>query len=240
MSLVNIYDIAIQPKSIHFTDGGDFEPDGNETLQESDWYNTGVYTDLTDGNKTIISIPATFTTGHAYLVSLNLSCNAIPDGGAAFVNSWLSSWQIQARMSGNNVAYTEQHYTSIAPEYDTLTTNSVSMPQSFIIVMDTSRELDLYITCNADAFINLQVESSTWGINNSNLTPYVVSGQISTIDLGHVNIVVNGVPPVPPPQPIPPVYDPVPPLLQNQGGILTNLAGLVVPIPTNKIYPPII
>jgi hypothetical protein len=240
MSLVNINDTAIQPKSIHFTDGGDFEPDGNETLQGSDWYHTGVYTDLADNYQQIVSVPGTFTSGHAYLVSLNIALNVIPYGGASSVNSWLSSWQIQARMGGNNVAYTEQHYTSISPQFETLSTNSVSMPQSFIIVMDTSRKLDLYITCNADAYVNYSLLSATWGINNSNLTPYVVSGQISVIDLGNVNTVVYGVPPVPPPQPIPPVYDPVPPLLQNQGGILTNLAGLVVPIPTNKIYPPII
>ena len=231
MSLVNIYDTAIQPKSIHFLDGGDFEPNGTETLQESDWYHTGDYTNLTDNYEQIVSIPASFTTGHAYLVSLNIALNAKPVGGYGTIqNTYLNSWQIQARMSGKNVLYTDQHYTSINPAVS-LATTSTSLPQSFIIVMDTSRELDFYISCNVDKINSSGTQ--TWGINDN--PSYVVSGQISAIDLGQVNIVVNGVPPVPPPQPIPPVKNPVPPLLQNQGGILTNLAGLVTPYvyPTN-------
>jgi hypothetical protein len=229
MSLVNITDREIEPKSIHFTDGGVFDPDpAVDTLQTADWATTVPSAPLADNAQYVVTLGTNFNTGHAYLISTNIAVNAYPQGGFGTTpTTFLNSWEVACYMGGQVIYSTIQHWTSINSQNSMATTNA-SMPSSFIIVVDTTRTLQMYLTCNSDT-------SSGSGIWTVNANPaYVVTGKTSYIDLGQVTIVQQGIPPVPPPQPIPPVTDPVSDLLITQGGIYTNLSGFV----SQYVYPP--
>jgi hypothetical protein len=237
MSLVNITDTAIEPKSLHFTAGGVFEPDpASDTLQTTDWSQITQITPLQDNQQVILPLGSNFNTGHAYHICCNLGLNAMPLGGyGATPDTFLNSWEIACKMGGNVIYSTISHWSSINST-QTMATTNVSLPISFIIVVDTTRTLDLFFTCNADyhTFSGGGISGSgEWSINAD--PAYVVTGKISYIDLGQVTVVQHGIPPTPPPQPIPPVFDPVPPLLITQGGIYTNLPGFVTPY----VYPTI-
>jgi hypothetical protein len=243
MSLVNITDRAIEPKSIHFTDGGVFEPDpASDTLQTADWTTVVPNTPLQDNQKVVVPLGSNFNTGHAYHISCNLGLNAIPNGGVgAAPDTFLNSWEIGLKMGGQEIYSTATHWTSVGTfdnnYFNTMATTNVSLPISFIIVVDTTRTLDLYLTSNADYISQSQVFAGVWSINAD--PSYVVTGKVSYIDLGQVTVVKHGT--APPPPPLPPVYDPVPDLLTTQGGIYNNIAGFYSGNrPTNYIYPPIV
>ena len=237
MSLVNITDTAIEPKSLHFTNGGVFEPNpASDTLQTADWTTVIPYTPLTDNQIVVVPLGSNFNTGHAYHISCNLAINAIPNGGVGTTpDTFLNSWEIGCKMGGQNIYSTASHWTSINST-QTMATTNVSLPISFIIVVDTTRTLDLYLTANADYISNEIVYAGKWSINAD--PSYVVTGKVSYIDLGQVTVVQHGTPP--PPAPLPPVYDPVPDLLTTQGGIYNNIAGCVTNRPVNYIYPPVV
>jgi hypothetical protein len=238
MSLVNITDTSIEPKSLHFTAGGVFEPDpASDTLQTADWYAVASNTPLQDNQQVVVPLGSNFNTGHAYHISCNLGLNAIPvNGYGATPDTFLNSWEIACKMGGNVIYSTTSHWTSINST-ETMATTNVSLPVSFIIVVDTTRTLDLFFTCNADYYWEGVGGSGKWSINAD--PSYVVTGKVSYIDLGQVTVVKHGTPP--PPAPLPPVYDPVPDLLTTQGGIYNNIAGFYSGNrPTNYIYPPIV
>jgi hypothetical protein len=228
MSLVNITDTAIQPKSLHFTNGGVFEPDPvQDTLQAPAFVQVGSQTNIADNAVITLPLGSTFTTGHAYHINANIAVNVLPPN-----DMFLSSWEIGCRMSGVDIYSTASHWSSIS-KFDNMGTRNVSLPISFIIVADTSRRLDLYFTANP---ANTGNTTGTWNVNDD--ATYVVTGKASIIDLGQITLIENGV--TPPPPPLPPNYDPVPDLLTTQGGIYNNLAGFVTNRPTNYIYPPIV
>jgi hypothetical protein len=234
MSLVNITDRAIEPKSIHFTDGGVFEPDpAIDTLQTADWSQVASNTPLQDNNQVVVPLGSNFNTGHAYHISSNIALNVLPSGGyGTQPNTFLNSWETGCKMGDNVIYSTISHWTSINSN-ETMATTNVSLPYSFIVVVDTTRTLSLYLTANSDFSYQGFGGPGTWSINADPL--YVVTGKVSYIDLGQVTVVQQGIPPTPPPQPIPPVFDPVPPLLTTQGGVFTNLEGFVTPY----VYPTI-
>jgi hypothetical protein len=239
MSLVNITDRAIEPKSLHFTSGGVFEPDpAVDTLQTADWATVIEYYGLGDNIKVVVPLGSNFNTGHAYHISCNLALSAVPNGDyGATPDTFLNSWEIGCKMAGQEIYSTASHWTSINADTDNMATTAVSFPISFIIVVDTTRTLDLYFTSNSDYIENYQVYAGKWSINSD--PAYVVTGKVSYIDLGQVSVVNHGIPPPQPPQP--PVFDPVPDLLTTQGGIYNNLAGFYSGNrPTNYIYPPIV
>jgi hypothetical protein len=230
MSLANINYANIEPKSLHFTDGGVFDADpANDTLQVADWSAVIPYAGLTDNQVLIVPLGSNFNTGHAYHISLNIALNAVPSAGfGASPTTYFSSWESAIYMGGNLIYSTLSRWTSISP-VSSMGTTDASFPSSFIIVVDTTRTLQLYFTANFENDDGV----GSWAVNSN--PAYVVTGKVSYIDLGQVSQINQGVQPIPPPQPIPPNFDPVAPLLLNQGGTLFSLPGLVTPY----VYPTI-
>jgi hypothetical protein len=234
MSLVNITDTNIEPKSLHFTDGGIFDADpASDTLQTADWSQVIPQTGLTDNQQVVVQLGSSFNTGHAYHISSNIALNVLPSGGyGTQPDTFLNSWETGCKMGDNVIYSTISHWTSINSS-ETMGTTNASIPASFIVVVDTSRTLSLYLTANSDYFYQGVGGAGLWSINSD--PTYIVTGKVSYIDLGQVTIIQQGIPPTPPPQPIPPVFDPVPDLLTTQGGIYNHLAGFVSPY----VYPTI-